>query len=404
MALMRTTPVVLGLLVFCVSLSARAADSIEEAFANGEGHINFRYRFENVDQDGFNNDAHASTLRTRLNYRTDSFRGLSFFAELDDITYVGDDDFNNTRNGRVTYPVVADPDGADVNQLYVDYAMDDTLLRVGRQRINLDNQRFVGGVGWRQNEQTYDALSLTNTTLESTKIQYAFVANVSRIFGPEDGTPAKSIDSESHFINVNYKTRGDANVSGYAYLMELKDAQALSNRTIGLRYSRSFKGQDLTFPMTVEFANQKDYGDNPVSYSANYYMLQLGVVLDNIKIQVTNEVLEGDDTSAGEAFVTPLATLHGFQGWADKFLSTPAAGIDDKYLTVSGEVLGGNLGLTYHVFEAESGSADYGTEWDLAWNRKLSDHLGLLLKLARYQEDGLSTDTTKAWVMLTANF
>ncbi|MBD3648696.1 MAG: alginate export family protein [Pseudomonadales bacterium] len=402
---MRMTPVVFGLLVLCVSLSsAKAADSIEEAFANGEGHINFRYRFENVDQDGFPNDAHASTLRTRLNYRTDSFNGLSFFAELDDITYLGDDDFNNTRNGQVTYPVVADPDGADVNQLYLDYKMDNTLLRLGRQRINLDNQRFVGGVGWRQNEQTYDALSLVNTALQDTKIQYTFVGNVSRIFGPEDGTPAKSIDSESHLINVNYKTSGDASVSGYAYLMELKDAQALSNRTIGLRYSRTFQSQDLTFPLNVEFANQKDYGDNPVSYSANYYLVEVGVSMDKVKVLVGNEVLEGNDTSAGEAFVTPLATLHKFQGWADKFLATPAAGIDDKYFTVSGNVLGGSLGLTYHVFEAESGSADYGTEWDVAYNRKLSDHLGLLLKLARYQEDGLSTDTTKAWVMLTADF
>ena len=33
-------------------------------------------------------------------------------------------------------------------------------------------------------------------------------------------------------------------------------------------------------------------------------------------------------------FQTPLATLHAFNGWADKFLSTPVNGIEDLYFRV----------------------------------------------------------------------
>lgn len=403
---MRISTFFVGLMVLGGSWSQHAAgaSSIEEAFANGEGHVNFRYRFENVDQDGFNNDAHASTLRTRLNYRTDTWDGISFFVEADDITYVGDDDFNNTRNGNVTYPVVADPDGTDINQLYFDYDAEQTKFRLGRQRINLDNQRFVGGVGWRQNEQTYDAFSVTNTSFTDTTLFYGYVANVSRIFGPEDGTPPKSIDSDSHLLNFDHVTSGGANISAYAYLLDWEDAPALSSRTIGLRYSRTFDTADFKIPMNLEFASQEDYGDNPVGYSANYYLVEVGLALDNVAFMVANEVLEGNANAAGEAFITPSATLHAFQGWADKFLATPAAGIDDKYLKVSGKVLGGNLAFIYHQFEAESGSADYGDEFDIVYNRKLSEHLSLMLKVASYQEDGFSTDTTKSWLMLTANF
>lgn len=402
---MRTGALFFGLtLVAGTTLNVQAAETIEEALSNGEAHLNFRYRFENVDQDGFRDDAHASTLRTRLNYRTDSWRGASFFVEADDLTYIGDDDFNNTRNGKVNRPVVADPDGTDINQLYVDYSAGDTLFRLGRQRINLDNQRFVGGVGWRQNEQTFDALTVLDQSFTNTTIVYSYIDNVSRIFGPDKGTPPKDIDSANHVLNVNYKTRGGANVSGYAYLMDLKDADALSNRTVGLRYSRTFDAGDLKVPMNVELANQKDYGDNPFSYSANYYLLEIGVALENVKIMVANEVLEGDHRVAGEAFVTPAATLHAFQGWADQFLSTPAGGIDDKYVTVSGSVLGGSIGLTYHKFEAESGSADYGSEWDFVFKRSLTDHVGLMFKVADYREDGFSVDTTKYWLMLTADF
>ncbi|MEX2488084.1 MAG: alginate export family protein [Pseudomonadales bacterium] len=402
---MRIRSLLLGLIsVAGLTSHAQSADTIENAFREGEAHLNFRYRYENVDQDGFSDDARASTLRTRLNYRTEVWRGLRFFVELDDLTYVGDDDFNNTRNGKVSRPVVADPDGTDVNQLYVDYNLEDTVLRLGRQRINLDNQRFVGGVGWRQNEQTYDAFTVSNNSIANTTVVYSYIDNVSRIFGPENGVPAKDLDSQNHVFNLNYKSSGGANISAYAYFMDLKDADTLSNRTVGVRYSNTFELMDLKFPVNVEFAGQEDYGDNPFSYSANYYLLEAGIALEGIKVMVANEVLEGNDRVAGEAFVTPAATLHAFQGWADQFLATPPAGIDDRYVSVSGGLFGGNVGLTWHKFEAESGSADYGNEWDLAFSRKLTDHFSLLLKVARYQEDGFSVDTTKAWLMLSADF
>ena len=49
------------------------------------------------------------------------------------------------------YPVVADPEGTDLNQFYVQYAAPaGTTVRLGRQRIKLDTERFVGSVAWRQ--------------------------------------------------------------------------------------------------------------------------------------------------------------------------------------------------------------------------------------------------------------
>ena len=79
---------------------------------------------------------------------------------------VGNELYNSTRNGITDRPVVADPTGTDVNQALILYrGIDSTLIRAGRQRINLDNQRFVGAVGWRQNDQTYDGISLSNTSL-----------------------------------------------------------------------------------------------------------------------------------------------------------------------------------------------------------------------------------------------
>ena len=69
------------------------------------------------------------------------------------------------------------------------------------------------------------------------------------------------------------------------------------------------------------------------TYSTEYWHLDAGAVVGIYDFGVGWEVLGGDDSTVlNEAFQTPLATLHAFQGWADVFLSTPAAGIDDKYL------------------------------------------------------------------------
>ena len=194
---------------------AEEADSIEEMVTKGKVGLSFRYRFENVDQDGFSNDAHASTLRTRLNLKTADFYDIGFLFEVDNVSYIGTDSINNSRNGNTSRPVVADPDGTDVNQAFVDYSgLDKTNLRYGRQRINRDNQRFVGGVGWRQNEQTYDTVSAGNTSFTDVTLDYAYIYNVNRIWGPDSGTPTKDFDSESHIVNASYSGIDWLKISG----------------------------------------------------------------------------------------------------------------------------------------------------------------------------------------------
>ena len=116
------------------------------------------------------------------------------------------------------------------------------------------------------------------------------------------------------------------------------------------------------------------------------------------------ESLGGDQSVADSAFRTPLATLHAFQGWADKFLATPGAGVNDLFATVKYKAGKWDLTGVYHDFSAEDGSADWGTEFDVSAGRTLGDGYGLLLKAALYDADQHSADTTKFWVMLTRTY
>ena len=140
-------------------------------------------------------------------------------------------------------------------------------------------------------------------------------------------------DSDAHLLNANVNLNTLGSVTFYAYLMDLESAAVRSNRTYGLRYKNNFKFNAFKIPLNLEYAQQKDYADNPTRYSADYFLVETGLSFDSFRILLGNEILEGDD-KAGAGFQTPLATLHKFQGWADKFLATPATGIDDRYVTL----------------------------------------------------------------------
>jgi len=375
--------------------------SLPEAIAEGKADLSFRYRLETVDQDGIAKSAAASTLRTRLGWRSARLEGWDALIEMDDVSYLGNDNFNNLRNGKASYPVVADPNGTGINQLNVRYLDGPAEVVIGRQRINVDNQRFIGGVGWRQNEQTYDALSAI-WSADGYSATYRYLDRVSRIFGPEDGSPDKSLDSDSHLIHGTANL-GDGEIAGYAWLLDFDNAAALSSNTLGVRYDVEFEIDDWRLPLHVEYARQRDGGDNPADYSANYVHTSIGATAGAISATLGFEVLGADD-DAGVAFATPLATLHKFNGWADKFLGTPGSGLEDRYLGGSYETGIGKFAATWHDFEADSGGADYGSEIDVSWSTSVGEHLGVLAKAARYDADAFATDTTKVWVMLTASF
>ncbi|MBS94521.1 MAG: hypothetical protein CL799_08800 [Chromatiales bacterium] len=395
-----------SLTAFNTGFANSFTDSIGKAFDDDLLSLSLRYRYETVDDDAKTRDATASTLKTSLTIAPKG-DNWSFLAQIDNVSRIGNDRFNDTRNGETTYPKVVDPDGTDINQFFVSYTgFKDTTLAAGRQRITRANQRFIGGIIWRQNEQTYDAASVSYDN-DKLDLYYSYISNVERLYGPDSGTPLDNLDSETHLLDALYTISPTLKIFGYGYFMDFEsDAPTLSNQTIGLRVTGKAGSEDgVNVDYQVEFASQEDHGDNPIDYDANYYLLDATLNVSDFGFRAGYEVLEGDD-DAGEAFRTPLATLHKFQGWADKFLTTPDAGIEDAYIGATAKFLGGKFSLTYHDFSAETGSADWGDEIDISMLWKIGKQYSVLLKAAEFDADseGGMTDATKVWVQLQASW
>jgi len=361
--------------------------------------LSFRYRIETVDQDGFSEDAQASTVRTRATIKTNWSNSIDSVFEFDDVTEIGLDDFNSgagTSPNRTQYPSVVDPEGTEMNQGFVRYTHGDTKAAIGRQRILVENQRFVGGVGWRQNEQTYDSFTVKSKFADKVDFSYAYVFNVNRIFG--ESVDAGDHTHNTHLINVDYALAG-GKLSGYYFSIDNEDVFGLSNNTFGVRYS----GKITDFSYVVELASQSDAGDNPNNYDANYYLLDGSYKTGNASFGVGIEVL-GGDVNGGQGFTTSLATLHKFQGWADVFLGTPTAGIEDVYLNGSYKVNGYTLKAIYHDFSTDEGGVSLGTELDFVVTKKLTNQLSGLFKFASFDSDNAGfASRDKIWLMLTYN-
>ncbi|MFK7839513.1 MAG: hypothetical protein AB8B83_04210, partial [Bdellovibrionales bacterium] len=108
---------------------------------DGEFFGEVRYRYEDVQQDGFINDAKAHTIRTNLGFKTGEYKGFKAAIEAQIVQNIGDEDFNSTTNGNTAFPIVADPNITELNELWLSWSgLPQTNIKIGRQKMNIDNQ------------------------------------------------------------------------------------------------------------------------------------------------------------------------------------------------------------------------------------------------------------------------
>lgn len=407
-----------GSALLFLSLPAQAGNTPESLIKEGGFFGEVRYRYEFVDQNGpapVTDEAKAGTVRTNIGFKTGKYQDFQALLEAQIVQNVGANDFNDTVNGQTNFPVVADPDNEEINQAWLSWSgIEGAEIKLGRQDINLDNQRFIGTVDWRQNDQTFDSIVFNYSGIEKANLSYGYIGNVNRIFG--DDNTLGDLDSTSHFANASYAFTDWLKVTGYGYLFEFDRLAARSSQTFGLRGTGKTQiNENWSFAYEAEVATQSDRGNNTASYDEEYYHIAPSVSGYGFTFGAGYEVLGGDGANA---FQTPLATLHKFNGWADKFLDTPAAGLEDAYVSASYKVTGLNKAVdgttftaVYHDFNGDE-SGDFGSEFDASVGKSFElptelpfEKFNILVKYADYNADDTPyTDTQKFWLQVGVNF
>ena len=389
---------VLCLLVTAIAARAEEAPSftLGEALRNSRLIADFRLRFEQVDDDAFTRPAAATTLRSAVGFETGEFRGWQVRLELEDVSVVGADEYANggfgsANNGVLGRPLIGDPDGTAIHRAFVRWQGHGITVQAGRDELLFGDQRFVGNVGWRQHGQSFDGLSVRAPLGAQWKLSYAFLESVQRINRATD-------ELSGHLLALEGDLGGAGKLLLHAERLDYESParRALSSLTWGAEWSGVETFAAGQFLWELEAAAQRDAAKNPRPIEAGYFFASAGWGWRGWTARAGWERLEGSARKG--QFNTPLATLHKFNGWADRFTATPIDGLDDRYLQLDGQRGAWSWTLAAHDFAAGTGSASYGRELDLQLLWRPKSGLTFGAKSARYDARRYGAETTKLWV------
>jgi hypothetical protein len=367
-----------------------------------------RARYEHVSQDGLPDDAHAATARVRAGVQL-SEGDWSVLAEMQGNLALVGDYYDGLAGASTNRPLIADPQNVALYRAQLQYRSAPATITAGRQRIAIDDERFVGNAAFRNNAQTFDAVRAELTPTKGVKADLTYAWNVRTIWGIDGaGGRPRGVRGDNIFATLSWASP-IGTLAGFAYLVD-QDAAAvqgyrLSSQSYGVRLAGARPLGRAKIAYQASWARQSDWRRNPNDYVADYWLADIAVDLNGPRLGAGYEVLGADRGAALTSFQTPLSSVFKFQGWADKFTATPPDGIRDLYASAGwgwqrvGALKAVSLSAVYHRFNSDRLVRRYGDEIDLLAQAKLGSTTASL-RYARYDADRLFTDTRKFWLQL----
>ena len=385
-----------------------------------KGQIRPRVEYVDVVDNG-KTTAKSFTARTHLVVSAGllGVENLSTTIGLQSVNNFGYNGYNSTDNGATSLEVIKDPNFAMLSEASIDYKIGKTALHAGRSQVNLDNQRFIGTVGWRQAERSYDTVYAADNSIENLNILAAYV------YGFQGIGAGDTAETNSILLNIKYKVADALTVTAYDYML------GDTSDTLGLALTGKIDaGAKLTY--RAEYAQQSDASMEyrPTKNAAGkttsgiaeatYYNLDLGANISGVLVGVNYEVLSGTNSADKTAFNPALGTNHKFNGWADVFYvaGVPTGGLKDANVRLGYKAKGfGKLLAMYHDFKADvttAGMSDnMGTEIDVVYVNSIPgfNNLKGLVKYANFAKGDATNgfaasqfDKQVGWVQLDYKF
>lgn len=366
-----------------------------------------RLRYESVDQDGLAAGADALTLRVRAGLEAKAGPWSALIEGQGNLAIAHD--YFDGLHGPAARPLIADPQNIALSRAQLRFSQPAFTLTAGRQRLAFDDERFVGSVAFRQNGQSFDAVRAEITPVKGVKADLAYAWSVRTIWGI-NGAAARqqAVSGDNLFGNISVATPA-GKLAAFAYVVDQDEVAMqgyrLSSQSYGLRFEGSQPIGKAKLAYQLSYARQSDWHRNPNDYAADYWLADIAADLGGPRVGAGYEILGADDGVALTSFQTPLATGFKFQGWADKFLTTPPDGVRDLYASAGwswkavGPLNAVTLQAVYHDYRSDRASRAYGDEIDLLASAKLGKCTASA-RYANYDADGFAADTEKFWLQL----
>lgn len=372
----------------------------------------YRHGYKNLFQ---KNDEAASFVsqRTRLNTKY-SNENLELFISLQDVRVWGDvPQLNKTDNN-----------GSTIHQAWGKIKFGSgSSVKLGRQEIAYDDQRFFGNVGWAQQSRSHDA-ALYSYSRDAYKLDLGFAYNQDKERLTGNAISQKNTYKSMQYLwfQNNWENFSSsflfANI-GWQYLSSspLSSDETRYNQTIGTHLK--YKKEKFNIVGNAYYQFGKDVMNNDL----NAYLLGLNVnyMFDNgLNLGLGSEIQSGNDNGTinkneNHAFTPFFGTNHKFNGWMDYFYvgnHTNSIGLIDLQANANYKIKDNTaLNIAIHKFNsaADFKEKSLGTELDFSFSHKLQKDVNIQLGYSHmFPSKGLETlkgnsdsDTNNwAWAMV----
>ncbi|MEN0002997.1 MAG: alginate export family protein [Bacteroidota bacterium] len=349
-------------------------ENLAKKMGEGEFVFNGRLRYWFAENESLE-ASHATTFGTNFGYLTKSYKGFQIYVEGESVVALTPHLFFDGLNGRTERTNVTDVETLELNKLRVSYS--DTLnngtslqFKVGRQAALVEDERFIGNVSARQDDQTFDAIygKLQNDQ-KGISFEYAYMYQVNRLL-------AEVVDwrSDSHAFMLGYYKNDLAKVGLFGHLLDFQEDNPLgSNKTFGFTFDRSRLPPDrIALNYKTAFAYQSEYGDNPTNYDAFLINAEIGISLPKIGVFNLGYELATSDNGIA-SFQFPLSTGQRLHRISDVFINPPAEGLHNPYFTAESRNIFWGIGgwLGYHTYFSEEEGTFFAHEIDLVLYKQI---------------------------------
>lgn len=357
----------------------------------------------------------ALSYRLRLGSQTPLTQAIKAQLEFDHITSYWQANhsdgvrFNNQ-------PLIPDAPSTQLNQAFINIHWQTWLINIGKQSLNLNNQRHLGGNGFWHDEQTFDALLIQRTFNSDARLEYANITKAHRITGPNANAALSNKDINynallgqrpanvlgihnlnGQWLNYSFSWQDFHKFSLFGLDIKNHTAPNLSHQTLGA----SYQFQKTLGHWKLHINGERSTQTRGNTVNIPYLRIKVGAAYLQWQAFYERERLS---TKNNAAFITPLASLHDFQGFTDQFLQTPQTGLTDDQLSLRFSQKGYRFTSAIHHFANAQQNQYLGKELDFDIQIPFSHSIDLNLRYGHFWSPKSKQTVQRLFLTGTAHF